>query len=218
MAKKGRLIVISAPSGAGKTTLVRALLNRNPDFEFSISYTTREQRPGEINGRDYLFVDKTEFERLKIAGALLESAEVFDNCYGTSREQVEEKLGSGRNVILEIDWQGARQVRAAMPEGRSIFVLPPSVESLRRRLESRQTDSQLVIERRLRDSMADLSHWDEFDYIVVNDDLATATDELEGLATGSMRRNRVGTARTCRLVAAIIADDPRANGGRDLCD
>ncbi len=203
--RKGRLIVISAPSGAGKTTLVKALLERNPRFVFSISYTTRPPRPGEVNGRDYLFVDRQRFAELEAEGELLESAEVFDNRYGTSRSQVEQTLAGGRHVLLEIDWQGARQVRAAMPAAVSIFVLPPSVASLRERLTRRRTDSAAVIERRLRDSLADLSHWTEFDYVVVNDDLQTAVAELEGLAVGRLRRNRVGTAKTAATVARIVS-------------
>lgn len=203
----GRLIVISAPSGAGKTTLVRKLLDRNPSFVFSISYTTREKRPREVDGRDYFFVNQAEFSALRKRDELLESAQVFDNFYGTSRPQVETELKRGRNVILEIDWQGARQVRAAAPQCKSIFVLPPSVETLRSRLEQRRTDSLAVIERRLRDSLADLSHWDEFDYVVVNDDLEMAVTELEGLAVGRLRRGRVGTAKTRRIVAKILADN-----------
>jgi len=131
----GKLIVIAAPSGAGKTTLVHALIERNPEFVFSVSYTTRPKRPNEEHGRDYFFVSEEEFRRLDRAGEFLESARVFDNYYGTSRSQVESELAQGRNVVLEIDWQGARQVRAAMPECRSIFILPPSVEALEQRPE-----------------------------------------------------------------------------------
>lgn len=201
---KGRLIVIAAPSGAGKTTLVHALIERNPDFVFSVSYTTRPKRPNEEHGRDYFFVSEQEFRRLDRAGEFLESARVFDNYYGTSRSQVESELAKGRNVVLEIDWQGARQVRAAMPECRSIFILPPSVEALEQRLRSRRTDSEAVIRRRLRDSLSDLSHWDEFDYVVINDDLERAIDELEGIATGRYRRNRVGTAATRKKLAHLL--------------
>ena len=201
---RGRLIVIAAPSGAGKTTLVHALIRRNPDFVFSVSYTTRPKRPNEEHGRDYFFVSEEEFRRLQRAGEFLESARVFDNYYGTSRSQVESELAKGRNVVLEIDWQGARQVRAAMPECRSIFVLPPSVEALEQRLRSRRTDSEDVIRRRLRDSLSDLSHWDEFDYVVINDDLERAIDELEGIATGRYRRNRVGTETTRKKLAHLL--------------
>jgi len=198
------LIVIAAPSGAGKTTLVHALIERNPDFVFSVSYTTRPKRPNEEHGRDYFFVSEEEFRRLDRQGEFLESARVFDNYYGTSRSQVESELAKGRNVVLEIDWQGARQVRAAMPECRSIFVLPPSVEALEQRLRSRRTDSEDVIRRRLRDSLSDLSHWDEFDYVVINDDLERAIDELEGIATGRYRRNRVGTETTRKKLAHLL--------------
>ncbi len=205
---KGRLIVIAAPSGAGKTTLVHALIARHPEFVFSVSYTTRRQRPNETHGKDYFFVSEEEFERLYRDGEFLESARVFDHRYGTSRRQVEAELARGRNVILEIDWQGARQVRAAMPECRSIFILPPSVEALEARLRSRRTDSEAVIRRRLADSLSDLSHWDEFDYVVINDDLDTAIDELAGIATGRYRRNRVGTAATRRKIAHLLVQIP----------
>ncbi len=196
--------MIAAPSGAGKTTLVHALIDRNPDFVFSVSYTTRPKRPNERHGRDYFFVTEDEFRRLDRQGEFLESARVFDNYYGTSRTQVESQLERGRNVVLEIDWQGARQVRAAMPECRSIFILPPSVAALEERLRSRRTDSEAVIARRLRDSLSDLSHWDEFDYVVINDDLERAIDELEGIATGRYRRNRVGTAATRRKLERLL--------------
>ena len=179
-----KLFVIAAPSGAGKTTLVKALTTRNPELRFSISYTTRPQRRTEAHGVDYLFVDKPRFEQLRVDGALLESAEVFDNFYGTSREQVEKHLGEGRHVILEIDWQGAQQVRAAMPDCISIFILPPSREELERRLRSRGTDTDDVIARRLRDSLSDMSHWDEFDYVIFNDDLDQAVTNLEAVLDG----------------------------------
>ena len=203
-ARRGRLIVISAPSGAGKTTLVRGLLKRNPAFVFSVSYTTRPPREAEVDGRDYHFVSRDRFFELRDAGAFLEYAEVFDNFYATGRQEVEQELRRGLNVIVEIDWQGARQVRERMPSCRSIFILPPSVTALEQRLRNRRTDTDAVIRRRLRDSLEDLSHWREFDYIVVNDDLARALDELEGIATGRLRRNRVGVGRTARLVEEIL--------------
>ncbi len=184
-----RLFVIAAPSGAGKTTLVKALTTRNPDLRFSISYTTRPKRRNEAHTVDYLFVDKDEFDRLRAGGALLESAEVFDNSYGTSREQVEKHLDDGHHVILEIDWQGARQVRAAMPDCVTVFILPPSREELERRLRSRGTDTDAVIERRLRDALSDMSHWDEFDHVIFNDDLDQAVADLEAVLAGRGEAN-----------------------------
>ncbi|MEN0045367.1 MAG: guanylate kinase [Pseudomonadota bacterium] len=203
--RRGRLVVISAPSGAGKTTLVRGLIDRDPRFEFSVSYTTRDKRPTETDGEDYHFVTRDEFERLRKAGAFLEFAQVFDNFYATGRPAVESLLAKGKHVIVEIDWQGAQQVRARLPECISIFIVPPSVRALEERLRNRQTDSEAVIRRRLQDSITDLSHWDEFDYIVVNDDLDTALDELAGIASGRLRRNRVGTARTAATMARVMA-------------
>ena len=181
---QAKLFVFAAPSGAGKTTLVKRVTDNNPDLRFSISYTTRPQRATEKEGIDYLFVDKDEFNRLREGGALLEWAEVFDNYYGTSRVQVEQHLADGHSVILEIDWQGAQQVREAMPECVSIFILPPSREELERRLRSRGTDSDEVIARRLRDSLSDMSHWDEFDYVIFNDDLDRAVADLEAVLQG----------------------------------
>ena len=145
--RRARLLVIAAPSGAGKTTLVRALLDRNPSLSFSISYTTRKKRETEQDGRDYFFVTEDRFAQLEAEGELLESAQVFDNRYGTGRAQVEARLAEGRDVILEIDWQGARQVRQTMPECDSVFILPPSLQELERRLRDRRTDSEAVIAR-----------------------------------------------------------------------
>ena len=180
-----RLFVIAAPSGAGKTTLVHALVTRHPELRFSISYTTRAKRSNEADGVDYLFVDEDEFTALRDDGALLEYAEVFDNHYGTSRDQVREHLEASHNVILEIDWQGAQQVRESMPECITIFIMPPSLAELERRLRDRRTDSPDVIERRLRDAVSDMSHWQEFDYVVINDDLETAVAELEAVLDGT---------------------------------
>jgi guanylate kinase len=190
---RGKLFVIAAPSGAGKTSLVRALMQRVPSLRFSISYTTRKPRPNEVPGRDYFFVDHAGFEGMVEAGEFLEHARVFDNYYGTSKTQVESMLREGDNVLLEIDWQGAQQIRRAMPECESIFILPPSRETLEQRLRGRQTDNDEVIARRLRDSIADMSHWEEFDYVVVNDDFERATVELEAIVAGrgaALRRSR----------------------------
>ncbi len=180
-----RLFVVAAPSGAGKTTLVKALVTRRPELRFSISYTTRKKRSNEAEGVDYLFVSVDEFARLRSGGDLLESAEVFDNHYGTSREQVEQHLQAGHHVILEIDWQGATQVREAKPACVTIFILPPSTDELERRLRSRHTDSDDVIRRRLRDALSDMSHWSEFDFAIINDDLERAVGDLEAIVAGA---------------------------------
>jgi guanylate kinase len=183
--RRGRLFVISAPSGAGKTSLVRALMEREPTLRFSISYTTRPQRPTETHGRDYFFVTGAEFEGMAGRGEFLEHARVFDHRYGTAREQVEASLAAGQDLILEIDWQGARQIRQAMPECISIFILPPSRAELERRLRSRATDTDEVIRRRLRDAASDMTHWDEFDHVVVNDDFEAALETLLRIVRGS---------------------------------
>lgn len=202
--KRGQLFVIAAPSGAGKTSLVRALLERQPALRFSISYTTRPRRASEREGHDYFFVDKPAFERMIAEGAFLEYARVFDNFYGTSRAQVEGLLDAGSHVILEIDWQGARQIRDAMPECRSIFILPPSRAELERRLRTRATDTDEVIARRLRDSMADMSHWNEFDYVVVNDAFERATDDLEAIVDSRGEGLRRDRSELQTLIASLL--------------
>lgn len=181
MNQRGKLFVIAAPSGAGKTSLVRALLEREPQLRFSISYTTRAKRPKEEHGRDYFFVDHATFEKMVDARGFLEHAKVFDNYYGTAKSQVLDILNAGAHVILEIDWQGAQQIRKAMPECETIFILPPSRAELERRLRGRGTDSEEVIARRLRDSVSDMTHWNEFDHVVINDDFARALEDLRSI-------------------------------------
>jgi len=176
--KDGRLYVVAAPSGAGKTSLVKALVEREPRLHFSVSYTTRKARPNEVEGRDYHFVTHAKFEEMADRGEFLEHAQVFDNFYGTSLRAVQEALLGGELLLLEIDWQGARQVRARLPAARSIFILPPAREALELRLKARSTDSAAVIERRLRDAGRDIAHWTEFDYVVINDKFETAVEDL----------------------------------------
>ena len=197
--------MIAAPSGAGKTSLVRALMEREPGLRFSVSYTTRPPRPTERPGHDYYFVERGEFERMVANNEFLEHARVFDNYYGTARGQVEKALAAGQDLILEIDWQGAGQVRGALPECISIFILPPSRPELERRLRGRGTDAEDVIQRRLRDAASDMTHWREFDHVVVNDDFERALAELRAIVAGQgegSRRDRPGLAE---LAAALTA-------------
>ena len=201
---KNKLFVLAAPSGAGKTTLVHALVKRDPELKFSISYTTRTPRENEEHGRDYFFVTADEFLALKKDGELLESASVFDNHYGTSRSQIEQHLLKGASILLEIDWQGARQVRESMPDAVTVFVLPPSVSELERRLRDRKTDSDAVIARRLRDALGDMTHWREFDYVIINDDLDNAVAELRSVLAGSGEHNRVGNPRLDNAVIRLL--------------
>jgi len=203
--KRGHLFLVTAPSGAGKTSLVRALLKDHPNIKFSISYTTRKQRPNERDAHDYHFVDKPEFERMVAAGEFLEHAQVFDNYYGTSRKSVEAEMAAGRDVLLEIDWQGAAQVRKLMPEAVSVFVLPPSRAELERRLRTRGTDDDAVIARRLKDAVGDMSHWREFDYVVVNDDFEHALSELSAIVTGRGQASRADRAGLKPIVDALLA-------------
>lgn len=184
MPRTGQLFVISAPSGAGKTSLVKALLAARTELVVSVSHTTRSPRAHEIDGRDYNFVTPAEFQRLASQGAFLEHAQVFDNYYGTGREQVSTRRTAGSNVLLEIDWQGARQVRQSVPDCVSIFILPPSRAVLEERLRARRSDSDAIIARRLADAAADMSHCLEFDYAIVNDRFEQAVAELLTIIDG----------------------------------
>jgi len=185
----GTLYVFSAPSGAGKTTLVKALLEQTQDIGVSVSHTTREPRAGEIDGKDYNFVSQETFKALINQDAFLEHAQVFDNFYGTSQIWVEQELAAGRDVILEIDWQGADQIRQQMPDMVSIFILPPSREELLKRLTGRGTDSQEIIDRRMHDAVSEMSHYGEFNYLIINDDFDCALQELRSVVIA--RRQRI---------------------------
>jgi guanylate kinase len=188
-AGRGRLFIIAAPSGGGKTSLVNALLKNDPRLVLSISHTTRPPRPGEIDGRHYHFVSEAAFKQMVDAGGFMEHARVFDHYYGTNRNSVAAQLERGSDVILEIDWQGARQVRAVFPDCCLIFIIPPSLETLRKRLTGRGQDSPEVIQRRMRDAQAEISHWAEFDHLVVNDDFDKALEELVSIINDH-RNNR----------------------------
>ena len=183
-APKTALLILAGPAGVGKSTLCDRLVREVPGFERVVTATTRPPRPNEQHGREYYFVSNDEFDRMVADGAFLEHARVFDNQYGTSLGQLREKLATGADVILEIDWQGARQVRAALPEARSIFILPPSLDTLRSRLNGRQTDSPEVIARRLADAVGDMAHYREFDFTVVNENFDQAVSELEKIVSG----------------------------------
>lgn len=196
--------MFAAPSGAGKTTLVHAVVTKRPELRFSISYTTRKPRKNEADGVDYLFVTEKKFMQLRDEGEMLEYAKVFDNYYATSRSQVEKHLADNRNVILEIDWQGAQQVRESMPECVTIFILPPSVAELERRLRDRRTDSTEVIERRLRDALSDMSHWTEFDHVIINDDLNRAIADLEDVLDGNGEASATSNVALCRAVGRVV--------------
>lgn len=190
MSKRGHLYVIAAPSGTGKTSLLRALMARRPGTAFSVSCTTRQPRPGEQDGRDYHFIARGEFERLIAADEFIEHANVFGNLYGTRKSAVEAALAEGHDLILEIDWQGARQVRERLPDAVQIFILPPSRAELELRLRKRGSDSDEAIARRLRESILEMSHWREFDYVIVNRDFDRALAELEAVFDGRGKASR----------------------------
>src|SRR6202789_3621680 len=202
--ERGRLYVVSAPSGAGKTSLVKALMEREPRIRFSVSYTTRKPRPNEVPGRDYHFVTMERFAEMAGRDEFLEHAQVFDNCYGTGVRAVQEALANGEQLLLEIDWQGARQVRARLPEARSIFILPPSRSSLELRLKGRSTDSDEVIQRRLQESAQDLGHWGEFDYVVINDRFEQAIEDLLAIVENRASPLVAQRPEVVRLAARLV--------------
>jgi guanylate kinase len=199
----GTLFIVSAPSGAGKTSLIRALVESDPGVSVSVSHTTRAPRPGEVDGRDYHFIDEPAFRRMVEAGEFLEHARVFDRSYGTSKAEVAARLASASDVLLEIDWQGSRQIRAAEPAAVAVFVLPPSLETLRRRLVARAQDDEAVIERRMRDALAEISHYGEYDFVIVNDDFESALGDLRAIVRAHRLRTEAQRARHRPLIASL---------------
>lgn len=198
---RGNVYVVTAPSGAGKTTLVRALLATDHQIQLSISYTTRAPRVGEVHGKDYYFVTREEFERMINASALLEHAEVFGNYYGTSQNWIESMLAQGQDILLEIDWQGAQQVRNMLPEAIGVFILPPSLTALEARLRGRGKDSEEVITRRLSAAKEEISHVDEFDYVIINDHFEEALRDMVSI----VRAERLKLERQSALHQAMIS-------------
>jgi guanylate kinase len=197
----GKLYIISAPSGAGKTSLVKQLVAELADLAVSISHTTRAMRPGETDGSDYYFVTTRDFQVMEENKAFLEHAQVFDNFYGTAQQTVEENLNRGLDVILEIDWQGAEQIKKLLPDSLSIFILPPSTEVLLQRLRNRGQDDEQTIARRMRDAVTEIRHHDEFDYLVVNDDFSLALTELKSIIIA----NRLTCQRQLQNLKFLLA-------------
>lgn len=215
----GNLFVVSAPSGAGKTSLTRALIEEDPDVRLSVSHTTRAPRPGERDGQHYHFVDREEFLRRREAGEFLESAEVYGHFYGTSLAAIEDSLAQGRDVLLDIDWQGARAVRARVPDCATVFILPPSVTALEARLRGRAQDSDAVIRGRLAAAHADLSHVDEFDYVIINDTFEQALADLRAVVRARRLRWPTQAVRHSALLrrllqAPTLPDAPRLDPSR----
>ena len=199
--RKPNLYILSAASGTGKTSLARALIERTPSLAFSISHTTRAPRPGERDGVDYYFVSPAEFERMRVAGEFLEHAEVYGNRYGTSRAVIERLMAEGKSVLLDIDWQGAHNVKRQAPDAVSIFILPPSRAALRERLTRRGQDAPEVVERRMRQAVEEMRHYTEFDRVILNDDFEAALGDLHALVTGE------GAARALTLDPAQLLND-----------
>lgn len=205
MSVKGTLYIVSAPSGAGKTSLVKALLEQDTQVRVSVSHTTRAMRSGEQNGVDYNFISMEQFDALIAENLFLEYADVFTNKYGTSRVWVEGELNRGVDVILEIDWQGAQQVRALMPEAVSVFILPPSQEELRKRLTGRGQDGAEVIDLRMSQAVNEMVHYNEFDYVVINDDFHTALAQLQAILTSQRLRLTVQRAEHADLLNDLLS-------------
>jgi guanylate kinase len=204
MKRRGILYTVSAPSGAGKTSLVKALLDQCPELQVSVSHTTRAQRPGEINGVNYHFIDRTEFTNMIDRGEFLELAEVFGNLYGTSQRWVEETLIAGRDVILEIDWQGAQQIRRLMPDSISIFILPPSMKALQDRLQDRGQDDNVVIEKRMAQAHDEIAHYTEADYLVVNDVFDKALADLTAIIRAQTLQLKYQLGNLQRLLSDLL--------------
>ncbi len=201
-ATRGQLLIVSAPSGAGKTSLIKALMEQDQRIEVSVSHTTRPQRPGEVEGVNYFFISTETFQEMREAGAFFESAEVFGHFYGTSLTQLEARLSDGADVILEIDWQGAQQVRQLLPDSAWLFILPPSLEALKSRLQARGQDADDTIEIRMRAARDEMSHWDEADYLIINDQFNSALEALQAL----VRSLRLRTGQQQSALQDLIED------------
>ncbi len=201
----GTLYIVSAPSGAGKTSLVKALIDSMPQVRVSVSHTTRNIRPGEVDGINYHFVVREQFQAMLERGEFLEHAEVFGNLYGTSQRWLEQTLAEGFDLILEIDWQGAQQVRRLMPQARSIFILPPTQQALRQRLTNRGQDSDEVIDGRMREAVSEMGHYVEYDYLVINDDFAHALDDLKAIFRANQLRHEAQQQRHQHLLNELLA-------------
>ena len=201
-ATRGQLLIVSAPSGAGKTSLIKALMEQDQRVEVSVSHTTRSRRPGEVDGVNYFFISIETFHEMREAGAFFESAEVFGHFYGTDLTQLEARLSEGADVILEIDWQGAQQVRNLLPDSAWLFVLPPSLEALKSRLQARGQDAEDTIDIRMRAARDEMSHWDEADYLIINDQFDAALEALQAL----MRSLRLRTSQPQSALHDLIED------------
>ncbi|SMN11856.1 Guanylate kinase [uncultured Candidatus Thioglobus sp.] len=199
------LFVIAAPSGCGKTSLVKALIEKTEALCVSVSHTTRVARPGEIHGKNYFFVSKEAFKQINAENGFIESAQVFDNYYGSAKQTVKDLLEKGQDVILEIDWQGARQVGQSFPNLISIFILPPSVEALRERLTNRGQDDSSIVERRMKDAVSEMQHYDEFDYLVINDDFDVALNDLSAIIHSQRLNFQYQTNKYHDLLKTLIA-------------
>ena len=196
--------MVAAPSGGGKTSLISALLKKDERVQLSVSYTTRPPRPGEVDSVHYHFVDEDSFRTLIDRKAFLEYASVFDYHYGTSREAVEQQLAAGFDVLLDIDWQGARQIRNSFPSSRSIFVIPPSLDVLRQRLIERGQDNDTVVQRRMRDAQAEISHWDEFDFLIINKKFDEALGELHSIIRSGKLRQPYDQKQYGEILAELL--------------
>ena len=205
---RGTLFIVAAPSGAGKSSIVNAVLARDPNICLSISFTSRAPRPGERHAEHYHFVSEAEFQAMIDAGDFFEHARVHGDWKGSARQSVEPQLAAGKDVLLEIDWQGARQVRAKVPDAVSVFILPPSREALEQRMRSRGQDSEAVIAQRLAAARDEMSHYGEFDYVIVNETFPIAVDDMCSIFTASRVRRDQQVARHSRLITQLLADDP----------
>ncbi|PRQ64275.1 guanylate kinase [Vibrio sp. V01_P9A10T6] len=205
---KGTLYIVSAPSGAGKSSLISAMLETNPTYamKVSVSHTTRGMRPGEQDGVHYHFVQKELFEELITTGEFLEHAEVFGNYYGTSKVWIENNLNKGIDVFLDIDWQGARQIRDKMPDAKSVFILPPSKEELERRLNARGQDSEAVIAKRMNEAQAEISHYTEYDYVIINDDFDVALMDFRAILRAERLKQDKQAAKYNSMLNALLAE------------